>query len=142
MTLLVVDASVAVKWLVEEPLAADATRLLSDEHVLHAPHLMAAEVANALWRKARAGEFDANEASTLMASIRQMPVNWAEDETISDYAVRLAVELDHPAYDCMYLALAHRLGARLVTADIRFANRVAATVHGSAVVRLSDYNGE
>ena len=68
-----------------------------------------------------------------------MPLRWADDEDIAGDAVRLAIELDHPAYDCMYLAPAHRLGARLVTADAYFARLVAPTVHGGAVVTLSSY---
>jgi predicted nucleic acid-binding protein len=44
--------------------------------------------------------------------------------------------LDHPVYDCLYLALAHRIGATLVTADARFVNALAETEHGQAVVRL------
>ena len=41
------------------------------------------------------------------------------------------------SYDSMYLALAHRIDARLVTADIRFVNALAKTEHGGVVVALS-----
>ena len=53
---LVVDASVAVKWLVAEEGSDAADRLLAGGDDLHAPRLMASEIANALWRKARTGE--------------------------------------------------------------------------------------
>ena len=56
--------------------------------------------------------------------------------------MRLAIEIGHPAYDCIYLALARRLGAPLVTADMRFVNRVAPTVYASTMIRLSEYRGE
>ena len=49
----VIDASVAVKWLVAEDEADVAEELATGGHDLHAPRLMASEVANALWRKAR-----------------------------------------------------------------------------------------
>ena len=52
-------------------------------------------------------------------------------------AVRLSLALDRPVYDCVYLALAHRLGAKLVTADARFASALAETEHGGAVVTLN-----
>ena len=52
------------------------------------------------------------------------------------FALRLA--LDRPVYDCVYLALAHRIGATLATADTRFANAVAATEHGGGVAILED----
>ena len=54
-------------------------------------------------------------------------------------ALRLALTLDRPVCDCVYLALAHRIGARLVTADARFANALQPTEHGGAVVTLADY---
>lgn len=55
---LVVDASVAVKWLVPEEHSEAAARLTVSGEDLHAPRLLAAELANALWRKARLGDMD------------------------------------------------------------------------------------
>ena len=62
---------------------------------------------------------------------------WLVAEDGAD-AVRLALALDRPVYDCVYLALAHRLGARMVTADARFANTLASTEHDDAVTMLAD----
>ena len=136
---LVVDASVAVKWLIAEDGSDAADQLAASGHDLHAPRLMASEIANALWRKARMGEIERGRASLLMATISDMPVRWSEDETVCADALRLALALDRPVYDCVYLALAHRIDARLVTADARFANTLAPTEHGGAVVTLADY---
>ncbi len=135
---LVVDASVAVKWFVEEEHSTDADQLLEGGHELHAPRLLALEVGNALWRKARMGELERSRAGTLAAAISDIPVRWVEDEEYCPEAVRLALALDRPVYDCLYLALAHRIRATLVTADARFANALAATEHGGAVVALHD----
>jgi predicted nucleic acid-binding protein len=46
-------------------------------------------------------------------------------------AVRLAVDLEHAVYDCIYLALAVQRGAKLATADGRLrrsAERIAVQV--------------
>ena len=51
----VVDASVAVKWLVAEDQSDTADRLLDGSHELFAPRLMASEVGNALWREISSG---------------------------------------------------------------------------------------
>ena len=139
---LVVDASIAVKWLVAEEDSDAADRLLAGGDDLYAPRLMASEVANAVWRKARMGEIERGRAGILMAAVSEMPVHWSSDETVCVDAVRLAVALDRPAYDCVYLALAHRVDAQLVTADIRFANALATTEHGGTVVTLKDYAKE
>lgn len=136
---LVIDASVAVKWLIAEEGSAAAHRLAASGDDMHAPHLMASEIANAIWRKVRLGEIERGQAGSLMAAVPLMPVCWTADETLSADAVRLALALDRPVYDCVYLALAHRLGAQLVTADERFANALATTEHGGAVVTLKDY---
>ncbi len=139
MTQVVVDANIAVKWLVDEVQGREAARLLQDESELHAPRVMAAEVANALWQKVDRGEIEPATAGVLADSVQGLPLHWANDEQILADAVRIAIELDHAAYDCMYLALAHRLGARLVTADMKFVRRVAPTAHGGAIVALADY---
>lgn len=136
---LVVDASVAVKWLVAEEESESANRLAAGAEDLHAPRLMASEVANTLWRKARLGEIGRDRAGVLMAALTEMPVRWNVDETLCADAVRLALALDRPVYDCVYLALAHRVGAQVITADVRFANALAMTEHGGSVVTLTDY---
>ena len=86
---LVVDASVAVKWLVEEEYSDVADMLLDGRHELIAPRLMASEVGNALWRKVRMGEIERSHAGALAAAIPQMAVSWAEDEGVCPDAVRL-----------------------------------------------------
>lgn len=135
----VVDASVAVKWLVEEPDSDDAQKLAARGEDLHAPRLMASEVANALWRKARQGQIGRGDASAAVAWVPNLPVHWNDDETVSADAVRLALALDHPVYDCVYLALAHRIGAVMLTADLRFAEALAPTEHGKSVLTLAEF---
>lgn len=135
----VVDASVAVKWVVIEEDAETARRLITSGHELHAPRLLASEVANALWRKARLNEISHVDASALVTALRDMPVRWGTDEIISADAIRLALALDRPVYDCVYLALAQHLGGVMLTADLRFANALANSIHSDFVMRLDDY---
>ena len=139
---LVVDASVAVKWLVREEFSSIADEILNGQHELYAPGFMTLEVGNVLWRKVRTGEIRRAEAGVLAADILEMGIHWVDDVEVCTDAVQLAADLDHPAYDCAYLALAHRIGATMVTADERFANAVAGTEHGGAVVALKDLSLE
>lgn len=60
MRTLVVDASVAIKWVVEEPGTAVAVAVR--RHRLCAPDLLVAECANILWKKVRRRELDEVEA--------------------------------------------------------------------------------
>ena len=128
-----VDASVAIEWSVEEDGSDAADRLLNDSKELYAPRPMASEVANALWRKARLGEIEQDKADTPITCLSETPVRRGADETVCADAVRPAVALDRPVYDCMYPALAHRLDARLVAADARFATAPVSTMHGKQV---------
>lgn len=119
MSAIVIDASVAVKWLVAEELSEFATRLLGQE--LAAPALIEAEVTNVLWSKVRRGELSDSEAEACVATFQRAPVRILQMQQLLVPAFRLAVTLAHPVYDCLYLALAWQLNAVLVTADRRFA---------------------
>ena len=67
-----------------------------------------------------------------------MPVRWHADETVGADAIRLAIAHDRPVYDFMYIALAQRLGTRVVTADRRLVNTLENTDQGDLVVALAD----
>jgi predicted nucleic acid-binding protein len=107
----VVDASVAVKWILPESgsSAAAALRELNDD--LSAPSLIAVEVGNELWKAVRRGSVTRSEAA-LISLQSLIPI-----EELRVRALTLAIELRHPIYDCFYLALAQRENALLVTAD-------------------------
>ncbi|CAK0765232.1 hypothetical protein CCP3SC1_450011 [Gammaproteobacteria bacterium] len=62
MTPLIVDASIAVKWVVEE-VGTNEALILKHTHRLAAPDLIIAECANILWKKVRRGELSPDEAS-------------------------------------------------------------------------------
>jgi predicted nucleic acid-binding protein len=117
--IIVVDASVAVKWVLDEPGSEAATALRGEE--LIAPVLWLAEASNVIWRRVRIGEIAADEARVRLSELMNAPVASLSMEPCLDRALQLATELDHPIYDCIYLALALRHDAYVVTADNRFA---------------------
>ena len=137
--ILVSDASVAVKWAVEEEDYEKAAQLLSGEHQLHVPRVLAAELANALWSKVQSGSLTSSEAPGLLGRVLALHLEWANDQNLADDALRIAIALNHPVYDCMYLALAYQVDGTLVTADARFFNTVAATEHVSRVALLANF---
>lgn len=123
----VVDASVLVKWLVDEEFSTEAATLLGGGINLVAPALIFAEATNALWTMHRRGDIstaDLADATKLLEDVPvSVPVSMLE---LAASAARLAVDLDHPAYDCFYLALAIQRQYPVVTADKRFHDRVRA----------------
>jgi predicted nucleic acid-binding protein len=114
----VVDASVAMKWVVDEEGSAAASSLAGE--ALSSPSLLLAECANALWAKARRHEITAEETVERLSLLHSAPVLLVPVAELVEDATRLAVTLDHPVYDCLYLALAVREGTRLITADQQF----------------------
>jgi predicted nucleic acid-binding protein len=116
--MLVVDASVAVKWVLDEE-GADAARALHTEH-LTSPSLWLIEAANALWATAARGQISAKETEERLAGLRHAPVETTPAEVDLPSALQIANRLRHPIYDCLYLAAALRLNTHVVTADRRF----------------------
>lgn len=143
MTTLVVDASIAIKWVVEEEGTAQALSLLRQAK-LTAPELLVAECANVLWKKVRRRELSTDEALMAAQLLQASPVELVPTRSLLAAATRLAIELDHPAYDCLYLALAIENDCRFVTADQRFLLKVGGrrpTRYRAKAVTLSEAAG-
>lgn len=122
----VVDASVAVKWLVREPFSEQAARLLNDGITLIAPELLFAEAGNALWAICRRGDISKTAFAEAVSVLKAAPVAVsASMRQLVGAAGRLAIDLDHPVYDCFYLALAMQEQYPVVTADRRFYEAVS-----------------
>lgn len=128
---LVLDASAAVKLVAEEPDSLLVRGMVGAAPVI-APALVLAEVANALWRKARLGAITAPEAGAAQASLPGLFARLVPLRALQDQALDLALRRDHPAYECFYVALAMREAVPLLTADRRVAQRFG----GDVEVRL------
>lgn len=115
---LVIDASVALKWVLAES-GQDAADALLDQDLI-APSLWLLEAANALWRRNLRGELSAGEAEERLSELFNAPVTSIPIEDDLSMAAALAQRLGHPVYDCLYLALAIREQTQVVTADRRF----------------------
>jgi predicted nucleic acid-binding protein len=121
----VVDASVAVKWFIQEPDRPAARRLLEPKSRLIAPDLIVAEVASAMWKRVMAGDGDARQAPLTAASLPRFFARLMPLAPLAARAVEIAAELRHPVYDCFYLALTESEDATLITADRRLIDRLA-----------------
>jgi predicted nucleic acid-binding protein len=116
---IVVDASIAVLWFANEPDRRGAARLLETESVLLAPDLMAVEATNAWWKKLRRHEMDMADVEQAVTNLLALGIDWTPSAQLLRPAARLAAELGHPVYDCLYLALASSHAASLATMDER-----------------------
>ncbi len=121
----VLDASVAIRWFVEEPGSDAALALFTLPTRWLAPRLLLSEFAGALARKAELGDIRAVAGTQAMAVMRRMVqghlISLADDEAHIDRAYELAVSIGHRVADCLYLALAEATHLPLATADGKMA---------------------
>jgi predicted nucleic acid-binding protein len=117
--IIIIDASVAAKWVLPEPDSDRAAALRKGGDDFAAPSLVVAEIGNAIWKKAARGEIAKTDA---VAAIETVMAHFAEIVPMNELAARamqLAIDMRHPIYDCFYLALAERERAPIISADAR-----------------------
>ncbi|MDR4306914.1 type II toxin-antitoxin system VapC family toxin [Chelatococcus sambhunathii] len=122
--MIVIDASIALKWVVEEPGSEHAARLLELDEIFGAPDILFAEVANVLCKKVRGGMTSSRQAAVSLAELRRAIGRVGSTVALFDASLRLAIQLNHSAYDCFYLAMAG--DGELVTADEAFVRKCRA----------------
>jgi predicted nucleic acid-binding protein len=133
----VVDASVAVKWVIPEDLSDRADRLREQADRLLAPDLLLVEAANALWKKLLRREIAAREAEQALDLLASSGLDVRPSAPLLGRALGLARRIRHPVYDCVYLTLALAERATLITADRRLLTRVAGR-RSPAVIDLAE----
>jgi predicted nucleic acid-binding protein len=89
-----------------------------------APQLIYAECANIVWKKVRRGEMTASEARVASTFIDEFSIETVGMAEIVPLAIDLSLRIDHPAYDCFYLALALLEECPMVTTDESFWRKV------------------
>ena len=119
MSTLVVDASVAAKWFVEEDLTEAAVSVLDARNNLNAPDFLFLEMDNVVCRWVRRGVITESEGGDIRAAIRRIPIKAHQFVSLRDSAYYIANQTRRSVYDCLYVALAVFLNGWMVTADRR-----------------------
>lgn len=133
----VIDASVAIKWIVDED-GSDAALSLGGADMI-APALVRIEAANVLRTMCARKDASAEQALELFAFLQSAPVVIVDhNDELERRALELALVLRHSVYGCVYLALAECTGRRLVTADRRFVGSLTGTEHAGSALDLSE----
>jgi predicted nucleic acid-binding protein len=127
---------VAVKWIIAEERGDAADTLLAVDQTRYAPDLMLVEVANVLRSKLSKGQVSLSQARAGLQFVATAMTSLVPDRELVGRALDIAAELEHPVYDCMYIACAEREDTRLVTADTRLRKRAAQSRYASLVESL------
>ena len=136
MTRAIIDASVMVKTVVDQPLTGNA-RTVIKSYDLSAPTLLAAETANALLKYVRAGVSSRESAIEALETIGRHAIDFHPiDSVVTRESFEIALDLSHPIYDCYYLSLSRRLTAPFITADLKLLRKAEAAKFN--VINLAD----
>jgi predicted nucleic acid-binding protein len=114
----IVDASVAVKWVVPEDHSETASRLLSDGVKLYAPGHWLAEATTVLWAKSAVKNgLTRPQAEAAIDLLTDVIIDETPVRSLVHSAAEMAFTLHLTIYDTLYLALALRLAIPMITAD-------------------------
>lgn len=120
----VVDASVAAKWVVQEANSEHAMVLLSYD-ARHAPGHWLAEAVNVLWSKVFKGDLTAADAEERTTVLLRAPVIGAPIADLIPRAFAISAANAVTIYDSLYIALAEKRDLPMVTADERLIRRMS-----------------
>lgn len=121
MPALVLDASAALRLVLDPAGHAAIADALTSAEVVHAPSLFVVETGNALWKCVRANQITERAAVRLHRDVTDLVDQWMDDALLFPEALLMAIELDHPVYDALYLVTARRSGSLLATCDRKLA---------------------
>lgn len=133
--MIVVDAGLVIASLLPEANSEAARSLIASEPCV-APDLMVNECVNAIWKNVRLGRILLEEAELALEALPHLGIALVSSQPLADRAFALATGLEHPAYDCFYLALAERRGLVMVTPDEKFVRKVSRSGISTAEARL------
>lgn len=137
--IVVVDASVAVKWFVEEERRDLARDVLRDEFELAAPDLLLTEVANALRKKVRQGHVTMEQARAALADLPGLFDRLVGPRDTLEQSFEVACQINHPVADCVYIACARSMEATLLTDDETLYEKARTPELRVSALRLADW---
>lgn len=124
MTKYVVDANVAIKWILPEIYSNLALRLRNPNYQLLVPDFFFPEITNIFWKRVKKGEMTLQEARRDLRVMQGIPLQISPSFPLMSQALDIATRVDQAVYDCVYLTLAIKHNCQMVTADQRFYNAV------------------
>jgi predicted nucleic acid-binding protein len=126
----VLDANVALKWVLPEADSDKALRLRADTqagvHEFLAPDFFAVEVAHALTRAERRGDIPVGDADVHLLNILSTSPHFHPSLAVLRRALAISSAARIGVYDCVYVALAERESCDFVTADDKLLKNLGA----------------
>jgi predicted nucleic acid-binding protein len=138
MMRVVVDASVAIKWYLDEPHALEARRLLDRTFTRVVPDLFFAEIGNTCWKLHRRSQLPPDILDDIRDAVMMVPLEVHPIRSLLSAAMAIAVRLGTTVYDSLYVTLSEQTHAPLVTADRRLLDAVSGGVSRAEMIWVAD----
>lgn len=113
----VLDASASVEIILKRNKAADLISFIINAEKVIAPSLFYAETGNVFRKYVQGGFFEQERGLTLYRESIRLVDEFIDIAVLNEEAVSEAMRLNHSVYDVMYMILARRNGAKLLTCD-------------------------
>jgi predicted nucleic acid-binding protein len=119
MPALTLDASAALRVVLDAERHAGLIDALAQAEAVYAPSLYVAETANALWKYVGAGQLGIEAAMQLHRDALTLVDRFVPDAELFPEAFIAACGSRHPVYDLLYIVTARRTGTVLLSTDKR-----------------------
>lgn len=136
--IIVADASVSIKWYVNEIHTTEAEKLLDGSYEIHAPELILPEFGSIVWKKVRRNDLTEREATQIINIFSKKEITFHSHQPLLRAAFAGAQLSGQTVYDWSYLALAVSLSCEFVTADERFYKALEKTTLKKHLVWIGD----
>jgi len=115
--IVVLDTSAAVEVVLQRKSSAKFVQALSSADLVLSPTLLIAETSNVFWKYQKFAEYPFSECEKLIEQAISLPDEYVNEHELYIEAFKLGCELNHPVYDALFLVLARRNNAKLLTMD-------------------------
>lgn len=139
----VIDANVAIKWILPEVDSEIALSILEDDQaILLVPDFFFSEVTNILWKFIQRKSLSMEKARANLELIKQVDFKVFNSYDLAMQALDLSIQVQQSVYDCIYLALAISNDCEMITADERFLNAVRQNYNINSLCWLKDWRSQ
>ena len=120
--IVVLDACAGIEIALSRSDAAKYEKIITNASKVISSDLYKAEVANVLWKYHKSGLLNKNEVTQRLHYCTELVDEFIDIDENNEEALNEGIRIDHSIYDLLYLTLARRSGATLLTQDEKLKN--------------------
>ncbi len=115
--IVVLDASAAIEVIHQRGSVEVLTQSLSMAEWVISPYLFVSEVTNVFWKYQKMADYSFEDCEKNIEQALALPDDFISDFDLHKEAFNMSCMLNHPVYDMLYMILARRHSATLLTMD-------------------------